>query len=162
MSSELLKEKAGRIYETIAEFAPEAWTELYPIPKKDSAYVLAGIFKAATSIYCCSSYSRSDALLVDWVDSVKTAQRTILLRLVNKAFEKDNLRWCLTWPLAVLGYAVDSGSFSERAMVSRLLAEMGSEYSPMPPRVRVRLERFWKSKDKFWDQCWQEPVIFTV
>ncbi|OAA57267.1 C6 finger domain protein [Cordyceps fumosorosea ARSEF 2679] len=163
MSGTLLKEKAEKIYDTIAGFAPEAWTEPYSMPKADTAYLLASIFKAACSIYCCCSYPPSaDSTLVDWIDAVKAAQRKILLRLVSHAFEKDNLRWCLTWPLAVLGYAVATGSFAERATVGRLLAEMGSEYSPMPPRVRVRLERFWRSGSRSWDQCWHEPVIFTV
>lgn len=163
MPGAVLWQKAKLLYEAIQEFAPDAWEEPYPIPAAETAYLVAAIFKVALSIYSYSCYPvTSDSTLPEWTEVVKATHRTNLLRLINQAFERDKIRWCLTWPLAVLGYAVDSGSFSERALVDRLLADMGSEYSPMPPRVRMRLQRFWKSKRKTWDECWYEPTIFTI
>ncbi|KAH8707839.1 Sterol uptake control protein 2 [Beauveria bassiana] len=162
-SAVVLLQHARNIYAQVQIFSPENWKESYSIPKGRVALLLSRIFKAAVGIYCCSCVPASvvDEDFATWSSGQIAAQRLTLLRLLGEAVEFDRqLNTRILWPIAVAGYAAGKGTFSERALVGRLLADMQHEFGCIPPRLLARLHCFWMLGSGSWDDCWNGPFTF--
>lgn len=159
----ILMQQAQRISEQIDTFFPEAWKETYSIPNGRNAMLLAQTFKAAVSIYCCACVPASavDEDFAVWSSGQIAAQRITLLHLLSEVIDLDrDSSTRILWPIAVAGYAASKGTYAERALVGRLLADMQHEFGVIPPRLLDRLQSFWLRGEGSWDNCWNGPFTF--
>lgn len=162
-SKAMLFESAKSIQEQIELFIPAKWEETYEIPEDQTAWLLASMFQAAASIYCCACLPKSAVGddFIAWSSPIIAAQCTRLIHLLIKTVEVDKeLLHNACWPLAVAGYAAQHGQYSQRAQVKRILTDMDYEFGGTPPQILQRVERFWLQPGDSWDHCWDRPFTF--
>ena len=159
----IVMQQAQRISAQVETFSAETWQEPYSIPKGRVALLLSQIFKAAVGIYCCACVPASavgDDFAI-WSSGQIATHRIALLHLLSEAVEFDrDLSTCILWPIAVAGYAAGKGTYSERALIGRLLTDMQHEFGCLPPRILARLQCFWLRGEGSWDDCWKGPFTF--
>lgn len=151
---------AGDIFQRIEDFVPEDWTESYFLPDIPEVPLLANIFQLAVGLYgmLVLPVEKLPSGFCSYKD--RTKRRDQLLQLITKAFESENCRIALNWPLAVVGCAFANGSATDQALIGEYL--VGAAVDPnstQPLTIKAKLQRFWASGMARWDDCWREPFV---
>lgn len=165
-----VRQEIEYIFDEISAFNPAQWQEQYTIPTGSTASLMASIYKAAVSIYCCASVSVpaagqdiEDQPPTTWSSSIIARQRRFLLDQLNEAFIDQRMRRAIVWPLAVAGYAASKGSYADRALVTQLLTDMRLEVGPGPAKLRQRLQSFYLYPGGGrWDDCWRGAFTYII
>lgn len=164
-SAATLSEEARTLFNEIQSFQPHNWEESYPIPEKKLAIAMASTFKAAIALYCCLCIpsSRITKEFAEWRHSYKVKRRNQMIQLCSNALEMNPRDPTdVLWPIAVAGFAIKDGSVAQKALLDKLLADMGWQHGRMPVRVRRGLQKVWLQTKEDWDDCWHDPLFWFI
>jgi hypothetical protein len=151
------------IFERIAAFVPERWTEPYTVPDKPEMALIARVYKSATILYAILSLPSPAGLSRKRSDQTIMKKTSASNRLFGELKEamatlKPNLSMC--WPLAVLGASlVHNGCSEARIFVEKSLRSISRTPQVYygPTMCLVKLMAFWASGKVGWNNCFDEP-----
>lgn len=148
------------IFKRIEAFVPNDWTESYFLPDIPEVPLLASIFQLAVGLYAFLVLPVEELLSSSYSYKDRIKRRNHLLELITKAFESENCRIALNWPLAVVGCAFANGSATDQALICKYLLDATVDpNSTQPLTIKAKLQRFWAAGMTHWDDCWREPFV---
>ncbi|CEJ95162.1 hypothetical protein VHEMI10659 [[Torrubiella] hemipterigena] len=145
------------VFRRIEAFVPETWTESYPIPDVLETRRLAQIFKESVALYALATLPTDTLPTMMPLQLLIDKKRDNLCTLIDSIWANRKCRVSLNWPLAVVGYAMATGSAVQQRRICTFLDNIAMDplinHSLM---IKERLVRFWASGKKAWDECWQD------
>lgn len=145
------------VFRRIEAFVPEMWTESYPIPDVPETRLLARIFKESVALYALATLPTDTLPTMMPLQLLIDKKRDNLCTLIDSIWANTKCRVSLNWPLAVVGYAMATGSAVQQRRIVTFLDEIAMDpLTNHPLMIKERLVRFWASRKKAWDECWQD------
>lgn len=151
--------------EDLHAFAPDEWSEMYPVPEGPLRPLLARMFKVATILYAVLSLPPDlvhvFAGLADNEEppaNPRVYYRRILFELIEqtKAYIKTSV---LSWAFAVLGAAyADGPEQGKTRILNHLRAMQAMENVECGATTLLELfPDFWASGKTRWEDCYYKP-----
>ncbi|KAG5927172.1 hypothetical protein E4U42_002520 [Claviceps africana] len=172
-----LRQSIVEVFQSIDEFAPDGWTERYPLPRTRDIAMIARTFKASVALYGVLALGKHQACWIgaaspffpslissDGTGTYRSLRRALSSHLsvvVEEAMRKLSNQESLSWPLSVLGVGVADGTEAEREFVKKSLFEVGMDPNADagPMDSRGMLLEFWQSGRVQWDECFCRPTL---
>lgn len=175
MKTSAMQHRMQHLFHKINIFDPSLWAEELEFYSGDITPAIGQIFQIATRLYgilslpvsiiapplvaTCPSVA-STTSLGSVCDGLRISQRSELLERLRHAWpsipDTDNL----AWPLLVAGVALVDGPVEDQEFVARCLDEMWRDpLGDIAPLLGLeKLRRFWRSGNRGWEDCFDEPV----
>ncbi|XWW95930.1 hypothetical protein V2A60_003899 [Cordyceps javanica] len=170
-----LQHRMQLVLQRIDMFDPDAWAKELEYYSEDATSAIGQIFQIATRLYGILALPVSvtaPALAAAYpgvasasgpgsaYDSLRVSQRTQLVECLRDTWPLMPQISNMSWPLLVAGVALADGSWEDRDFVAdcmdRIWKQPMGDISPL--MGLEKLQQFWKSGKRGWEDCFDEPV----
>lgn len=146
--------KALALLGRITAFSPEQRAISCVSP--ENGIILGHVYRSAVILYCTMSL-QSLCILPQTAQlrSMTVTHTKELSSYLNQACGAPGK--CMLWPLVVTAVCAQ-GNLDMQQFVNRQLSTLGTDIgTPLPLLAAVVSRRFWKSKSRTWDACFDRP-----
>lgn len=160
---------ARDIAERLNDFDPHAWEEPFSTPEDPCSPLAGDLYKTSALLYALQSLPAILAVEFGYVEeqrrhlSVFFAKRHYtdhLYALVHRAMEELPAKQAVSWPMAVLGVAMQDAPQEDKdqiiAYLLRLRKIPGADGGAAS--IEKKLKDFWFFKQTEWEECYHEPI----
>lgn len=157
ITGQSLKTQVVDVFQHIQAFVPDEWTESYPIPDVPETRLLAKIFKESVTLYALATLPTDNMPTAMPLHLLVDKKRDNLCAMIKSLSQNPKCRVSLNWPLAVVGYAMATGSVVQQGIINKCLDDIATDpLTNHAHMIKERLEKFWASGKKKWDECWED------
>jgi hypothetical protein len=156
---------ADGILSRIELFSADEWSSTKPVMHRSLWKGVATTFRSAVTIYALATLFAADVAASGSHHEKQFAHhREHLLKHLKRLSKVSVLvKFGVTWPSVLAGYAMAKGTSGEREHVRAILNELGRACGVAMPFSAIRvLDTFWASGKSAWDDCFDAPYAFVV
>lgn len=170
-----LQHRMQHLFQEINAFDPVSWAEEVEFFSGDVTPAIGQIFQISTRLHAIVALPVSIVSpplvsllpsvanasgLGNVCDSVRISQRTKLLERLRDTWPSIHDKANMSWPLLVAGVASADGPAEDQEFVARCLDELWRDpLVDIAPLLGLeKMRRFWRSGNRGWEDCFDEPV----
>jgi hypothetical protein len=154
---------AEEVLSRIIAFSPAQWALGQPSHREEWE-VIATLYQSCVAIYCILSLQELSLLPpTPDLQAIRIAYGGTLLALLDRGLSSLYVSKFMTWPLIIAGVEAVHRGKGTQSRVADALESLGVKTGTSTPQIaRARLEVFWASGKKGWDDCFDRPYAFVV
>ncbi len=150
--------EAMEILGRIIAFSPDEWAASNDAYPED--WLLIGRLYHSTILLFCTSSLRAFLMPIPAVEAKHRAQ---LFAMLQEALMQKRLKRLIMWSMMVAGFLARDGTDEEQNWIVRELLKIGQDMGTYSPWTgKMVLERFWRSGNTEWDECFDTPRVFMA